>query len=670
MGAILNISILTDARKARDGIDGTVSSLGDLDKAAARSSDTLAGIGKAVVAAGALAAVGIGALAVNAFQAAEESAKIARETERVIKTTGGAANVTAQQVGDLAGNISDLTGADDELIQSSANLLLTFTNIKNVAGEGNDIFSQATALSLDMATALGTDASGAAIQLGKALNDPIKGITALSKSGVSFTEEQKEQIRVLQESGDTLGAQKIILGELSKEFAGAAAAASTPLDHLKVQFGNLQEALGAKLIPIVDAAATWIGERLPVAVDAITGKAQELADGFNQNILPALQSVADFASGTVLPKLTELFGFFSEHQLVVPAFAAVVVGVLVPAFTAWAVEAGLAAVETIAATYPLILVVGALAAVAFGLMAAYNNSQLFRDVVGAVTALLVDLYNTALVPAGTFLRDQFVKVWADLQQVWTAIQANVIPPLIGGLTMLYNNVLLPLLGFVRENADAFKALAVVAGILAAIMATVVVLAIGAVIVVIGITIAATAAVVAGIVLWISTMFRLAQVAWDVFNNVKDAVGSAASFIGDKVATIIGIFSSLRDRLNFGGLFDGFANSFRSAISTVVGIWNRLHFTVPSFDAFGVTVGGFSVGVQPIALASGGIVTSPTIALVGEAGPEAVVPLRDGQFGNVYNIYVTTTGLGPDNPEIGRQVVAAIRRYENLNGAIA
>ena len=79
-----------------------------------------------------------------------------------------------------------------------------------------------------MSPVLGTDASGSAIQLGKALNDPIKGITALTRVGVTFTEQQKDQITTLVESGKTIDAQKIILGELQKEFGGSAEAQTTP----------------------------------------------------------------------------------------------------------------------------------------------------------------------------------------------------------------------------------------------------------------------------------------------------------------------------------------------------------------------------------------------------------------------------------------------------------
>jgi hypothetical protein len=195
----------------------------------------------------------------GAFDAATESAQIARETERVIRTTGSAANATAEDISELAGSLSELTGKDDEMIQSGANLLLTFTNISNQVGENNDVFNQATGLALDMSTALGTDMKGASLQLGKALNDPVKGITALSKAGVSFTSEQKDMIRGMVLNGDTLGAQKIILEELAKEFGGAAEAAKTPMETLRTKIGNVQEAVGTMLMPAIGGAADALG---------------------------------------------------------------------------------------------------------------------------------------------------------------------------------------------------------------------------------------------------------------------------------------------------------------------------------------------------------------------------------------------------------------------------
>lgn len=386
MTATLNVEILGDARKARTAIDSTSASLGDLDKSASRTSssisDSFAGIGTAVLAVGAAAVVGLGALAVSAFNAAEESAKIGRETERVIKTTGAAAWTSAQQVADLAGSLSDVTGADDELIQSGANLLLTFTNIRNQVGEGNDVFNQATALALDMSTALGTDMSSASVQLGKALNDPIKGITALSKAGVSFSADQKEQIKTLQEHGDLLGAQKIILQELAKEFGGAAAAAATPLDHLRVLVGNLQEAIGAKLIPIVDAVATWLSEKLPAAFAVIMPVLEEFAGWFSQHITPALKRLVDIGKNA--------FDWAKDNQGVLTTIATIIGVGLAAAIYSLAAAFGTLAVGVIAATWPILLIGAALGALIALFRYAYENNEDFRKAVDTAFQWLKD----------------------------------------------------------------------------------------------------------------------------------------------------------------------------------------------------------------------------------------------------------------------------------------
>lgn len=207
----------------------------------------------------------------------QESIKIGRETARVIKTTGGAANVTAGYVEKLSEKLSEKRGIDDEVIQGGANLLLTFTRVRDEVGKGNDIYTQAVKLSGDMATSMGMSQSAAAKQLGKALNDPVKGITALSRAGVSFTEEQRTQIKVLAESGDILGAQKIILGELRTEFAGAAEAAATPLDKLKVKLANFQERVGfgfanlvTQIAPGVESAVAFVQKKWPEIEAAIS----------------------------------------------------------------------------------------------------------------------------------------------------------------------------------------------------------------------------------------------------------------------------------------------------------------------------------------------------------------------------------------------------------------
>lgn len=247
---------------------------------------------------GAFAAKGIFDFGKGAIEQATESNKIAAQTEAVIKSTGGAAKVSAGQIGDLATAISNKTGVDDEAIQKGSNLLLTFTNIHNQVGKNNDIFNQATKIAVDMGAALGGDASSNAIQLGKALNDPVKGIAALTRVGVTFTDQQKDQIKAMVASGNTMGAQKIILGELNKEFGGSAAAQATAGDRLSVTWGNVQEQLGNMLLPVLNKVATFLADNLPRAMQFVSGAVDkvkpfiaDLVKGFGEGGLGGVLTV-------------------------------------------------------------------------------------------------------------------------------------------------------------------------------------------------------------------------------------------------------------------------------------------------------------------------------------------------------------------------------------------
>jgi hypothetical protein len=206
---------------------------------------------------GVLAAGAIIGFFKGAFSEAQEAAKVTKLTEAVIKSTGGAANVTAGEINKLADRLSGLAGVDDEVIVNGANVLLTFTKVRNEAGKGNDIFNQATAAALNLSAALGTDLQAANILVGKALNDPIKGLTALGKAGIQFTQAQKDQIKTMVAAGDTMGAQKIILKELETQFGGAAAAAASPADKARVAWGNFQEMVGTRLLPALNQILTW-----------------------------------------------------------------------------------------------------------------------------------------------------------------------------------------------------------------------------------------------------------------------------------------------------------------------------------------------------------------------------------------------------------------------------
>jgi len=227
-----------DLAAAKSKISGVLDNLGKIGGAALG-----VGLGAATAAVGALG-VGLG-LAISEAMGAQA---VLAQTESVIKSTGGAAGMTAQAITDLAGAISLQSRFSDDAVQTAENLLLTFTNI------GSDVFPQATQAMADMATAMGTDVSSGAIQLGKALNDPVAGISALTRVGVTFTDAQKKVIEALVKTGDIAGAQKIILAELDKEFGGSAKAAAETfagkLDVLKNRLLNVAEAIGGPLLTV------------------------------------------------------------------------------------------------------------------------------------------------------------------------------------------------------------------------------------------------------------------------------------------------------------------------------------------------------------------------------------------------------------------------------------
>ena len=199
---------------------------------------------------------------------AAESQKVLAQTEAVLKSTGTTANGTAQEIAAMASSLQKSTSFNDEAILSGANLLLTFKNITNQAGEGNDIFDQTTQAMLDVARAMGTDASTEAIRLGKALNDPTAGISALTRVGIQFTDQQKAQIEALSQSGDLMGAQKIILAELQSQFGGSAAAYAATfagqVEGLNNDLNDLSEEIGMAVMPAITGMIGELRDLIPV----------------------------------------------------------------------------------------------------------------------------------------------------------------------------------------------------------------------------------------------------------------------------------------------------------------------------------------------------------------------------------------------------------------------
>ena len=240
----LIVDVLADASRV-------TSEFAKIGKSSGTLEDKFKKLGKSLALGMGAAAAGVAVLGKGAIDAAMEAQSVQRKVEAVIKATGGAANVTGKQVDKLAGSMSMKVGVDDEVIKAGLSMMLTFKGIRNETGKGNKIFDRAATAMMDLGSVFGSS-DAAAMQLGKALNDPVKGIGALKKAGVDFTQAQKDQIKKMQESGDLLGAQKIILGEIEAQVGGTAAASATAGDKMKVAFGEVQEKIGGALLPIAE----------------------------------------------------------------------------------------------------------------------------------------------------------------------------------------------------------------------------------------------------------------------------------------------------------------------------------------------------------------------------------------------------------------------------------
>jgi phage-related protein len=339
--AILKIDIIADATRAQ-------SAMGKTGGAAQTMSNRLGGVANTI--ASTFAARKVFEFGKSVVSAAEESRVATSRLENVFKSMGDTTGTAAKAAEDYANTLMKKTGIDDEQIMSAQAVLATFKNVSDETGRQAGVFDRATAAAADLAAAgFGTMDSNA-VQLGKALNDPVKGITALARSGVTFTKAQKDQIKTLVEHNQMLDAQKIVLGAIETQVGGTAEATATGSQKMKTQMGELQESIGNGLLPILDA---------------------------------------------VLPIITTIFTWLANNTPVLITLV-VVIGTLVVAWNLASIAATLFGVSMAAAFWPILIVVGAIVAlIAIGVLLV-KNWDTIKAAAAAVWAFMVGAWNAIL----------------------------------------------------------------------------------------------------------------------------------------------------------------------------------------------------------------------------------------------------------------------------------
>ncbi len=200
----------------------------------------------------ALAAVGTAMRFV--VQQAMESEQAETRLNAVLRATEGQSGMTMESLDRLATSVSNLSGIDDENVQSAESVLLTYRSLNE------DIFPRTMNLAADMSAVFGTDLTTAVRTLGKALDSPTTGLTALRRMGVTFPQEQQTTIRTLVEENRLFEAQTYILDSLEGRIGGVAEAmgntAQGQINKFKTEIGNLAEEIGG---PLVSALGNALG---------------------------------------------------------------------------------------------------------------------------------------------------------------------------------------------------------------------------------------------------------------------------------------------------------------------------------------------------------------------------------------------------------------------------
>lgn len=217
----------------------------DIDSASRKSKGIGASFAK--VSGAFAAATGAVVATAGAFRFLADSVNEARTARKAVAQTAAVMRSMGRTeapkaVDNMIGRLETLSGIDGDNLREMTNVLFTFGNVTG------DTFEKANELALDVSVAFGKDLTSSAVMVGKALNDPAKGLTALSRIGVQFTAQQTEQVKAMMAANDIAGAQAIIMAELTRQVGGSAAAQADQIALTQVAWDNFKEEIGNVLL--------------------------------------------------------------------------------------------------------------------------------------------------------------------------------------------------------------------------------------------------------------------------------------------------------------------------------------------------------------------------------------------------------------------------------------
>lgn len=270
----LRVTLGLDSAAFTDGLSAAQKHLRDAGRRLQGIGTTMAAVGTGMTAAISGPLMALGAAAVGE---AAEMRDAMGQVQAAITSMGGVSGRSLEQLKEQADRLAGSSlFEDDQILRGVTANLLTFGNI---AGESFDRAQQAA---LDLSARLGQDLQSSTLMVGKALNDPVRGLAALRRVGIQFTTEQEDQIKAMQGVGDTAGAQAIMLAELERQFGGSAQAArdaANPMERMRLAFASMAGDIGAILLPMVDKVAAVFSD--------LAGRFGQLSPGMQQFVVVA-----------------------------------------------------------------------------------------------------------------------------------------------------------------------------------------------------------------------------------------------------------------------------------------------------------------------------------------------------------------------------------------------
>lgn len=262
--ADLKIKVTTDVSSATGGLTKLLFSFNQITQAAGFVNDKFGDLKRAAQE------------CINLY-GIQQKAEISLATS--IKATGNAIGVNIKQLKALASGFQSVTTFGDETILAMESIFVSSQAI------ARDSLPQVTEAALDMATAMGTDAVSAARNLSKILADPTQGMRTLRQANVYLTDSVKEQITQLQEQGDLLGAQQIVLEHIESAYGGISrAVAETDLGKLQQAgnaWGDIKENVGELILMYSSGAIDFFSKATQDLANKIAGMLQEERDQLN-----------------------------------------------------------------------------------------------------------------------------------------------------------------------------------------------------------------------------------------------------------------------------------------------------------------------------------------------------------------------------------------------------